>query len=76
MSDDNPEIEELDFQLELAAEKMNTIFEVVFEISEYDAEMLLNLWDDATLGDLDAVYALMGEVKKLIDVLREEVDGV
>jgi len=76
MSDDNPEIEELDFQLELAAEKMNTIFEVVFEISEYDAEMLLNLWDDATLGDTDAVYALMGEVKKLIDVLREEVDGV
>lgn len=76
MSDDNPEIEELDFQLELAAEKMNTIFEVVFEISEYDAEMLLNLWDDATLGDTDAVYALMGEVKKLIDVLREEVDDV
>lgn len=76
MSDDNPEIEELDFQLELAAEKMNTIFEVVFEISEYDAEMLLNLWDDATLGDTEAVYALMGEVKKLIDVLREEVDGV
>jgi len=76
MSDDNPEIEELDFQLEIAAEKMNTIFEVVFEISEYDAEMLLNLWDDATLGDTDAVYALMGEVKKLIDVLREEVDGV
>lgn len=76
MSDDNPEIEEIDFQLEIAAEKMNTIFEVVFEISEYDAEMLLNLWDDATLGDTDAVYALMGEVKKLIDVLREEVDGV
>ena len=74
MSDDNPEIEELDYQLELAAEKMNTIFEVVFEISEYDAEMLLNLWDDATLGDTDAVYALMGEVKKLIDVLRLELD--
>jgi hypothetical protein len=74
MSDDNPEIEELDYQLELAAEKMNTIFEVVFEISEYDAELLLNLWDDATLGDSDAVYALMGEVKKLIDVLRLELD--
>lgn len=76
MSDDNPEIEELDYQLELAAEKMNTIFEVVFEISEYDAELLLNLWDDATLGDSDAVYALMGEVKKLIDVLRLELDGM
>lgn len=74
MSDDNPEIEELDYQLELAAEKMNTIFEVVFEISEYDAELLLKLWDDATLGDSDAVYALMGEVKKLIDVLRLELD--
>ncbi len=74
MSDDNPEIEELDYQLEIAAEKMNTIFEVVFEISEYDAEMMLTLWDDATQGDTDAVYALMGEVKKLIDVLRSELD--
>jgi hypothetical protein len=75
MSDDNPEIEELDYQLEIAADKMNTIFEVVFEISEYDAEMLLNLWDDATAGDTQAVYALMGEIKKLIDVLQLELDN-
>jgi hypothetical protein len=75
MSDDNPEIEELDYQLEIAADKMNTIFEVMFEISEYDAELLLKLWDDATAGDTQAVYALMGEIKKLIDVLQLELDN-
>jgi hypothetical protein len=76
MSDEHPDMEELDFRLEMAAEKMSTIFEVMFEISIYDAELLLNLWDDATAGDTEAVYALMGEVKKLIDVLREEIDDV
>lgn len=76
MSDEHPDMEELDFRLELAAEKMNTIFEVLFEISVYDAELLLNLWDDATAGDTEAVYALMGEVKKLVDVLREELDDM
>lgn len=74
--DDHPDYREINFQLNLAAEKMHTIFEVMFEITEYDAEMLIELWEDATNGDVNAVYSLMEEIKKLIDVLREEVDDV
>jgi len=74
MSDDHPDIEELEYRLDMAAEKMSTIYEVVFEISQYDAELMLDLWDDAMRGDTEAVYGLMGEIKKLIDVLKEETE--
>ena len=72
MSDDHPDIEELSWRLDMAEEKMQTVYEVVFDITEYDAEILINCWEDATSGDTTAVYSLMGEIKKLIDVLKEE----
>lgn len=72
MSDEHPDMEELNWRLDMAEEKMNTIYEVVFDITEYDAEILINCWEDATSGDTSAVYSLMSEMKKLIDVLKEE----
>lgn len=72
MSDDHPDMEELSWRLDMAEEKMQTVYEVVFDITEYDAEILINCWEDATSGDTTAVYSLMGEIKKLIDVLKEE----
>jgi len=73
MSDEHPDMEEIKWRLDIAEEKMNTVYEIVFDITEYDADILINCWEDATSGDTTAVYSLMGEIKKLIDVLKEEI---
>jgi len=77
-SDDNPEehpeVAEIDELLDIAAQKMLDGYEVAFEISRYDAEMLLDLWDDASHGDTEAVYSLMMEMGKLIKVLEEQME--
>jgi hypothetical protein len=73
MSDEHPDMEEMTWRMDVAEEKMQTVFEVVFDISQYDAEILIECWEDATSGDTTAIYSLMGEMKKLVDVLKEEV---
>ena len=73
MSAEHPDMEEIRWRLDIAEEKMNTVYEIVFDITEYDADILINCWEDATSGDTTAVYSLMGEIKKLIDVLKEEI---
>jgi hypothetical protein len=47
---------------------------VAFEISRYDAEMLLDMWEDASNGDVEAVYMLMAEMGKLVGVLQEQME--
>lgn len=73
MSAEHPDMEEIRWRLDIAEKKMSTVYEIVFEMTEYDADILINCWEDATSGDTNAVYSLMGEIKKLIDVLKEEI---
>lgn len=73
-SDEHPEATEIDHMLEVAAEKMSNGYEIAFEISRYDAEMLLDMWDDASNGDVEAVYMLMAEMGKLVGVLRDQME--
>lgn len=73
MSSNHPDYNDIERMLNIAAEKMNTTFEVVFQITEYDAEQLIACWDDANSGDTTAVYALMSEIRKLVEVLKEEM---
>lgn len=70
----HPEGDDIDRMLDLAAEKMSNGYEVAFEISRYDAEMLLDMWDDASNGDVEAVYLLMAEMGKLVGVLRDQME--
>ena len=70
---EHPEEEEINNMLNLAAEKIGTLYEVAFEITRYDAELLIDYWSDATSGDVDAVYALMTEMGKLVEVLKEQI---
>lgn len=71
---DHPEEDEINEMLEIAADKINTVYELSFRISEYDAEMLLDCWDDASNGDTEAVYKLMMEMSKLVQVLRDVLE--
>lgn len=71
----HPEEEEIREMLDIAAEKLETGYEVAFEITRYDAEMLIDLWDDASNGDVVAVYSLMAEMGKLIGVLQEQMEA-
>jgi len=73
MSDEHPDADEISRMLDIAADKLQEGFEVVFEISRYDAELLLDTWDDAIEGDVAAVGMLLAEVQKLVEVLREEM---
>lgn len=72
---DHPDENEINEMLEVAAHKINTIYEVVFEVSQFDAELLVDCWRDATSGDTEAVYKLMSEMGKLIGVLQEQMEG-
>lgn len=75
MSDEeHPEISEIDRMLDIAADKLQNGFEVVFEISRYDAEILLDTWDNAIEGDVLAVGALLAEMGKLVDILAEQME--
>jgi len=73
MSDEHPDADEISRMLDIAADKLQEGFEVVFEISRYDAELLLDTWDDAIEGDVVAVGMLLAEVQKLVEVLRGEM---
>ena len=73
MSDEHPDADEISRMLDIAADKLQEGFEVVFEISRYDAELLLDTWDDAIEGDVAAVGMLLAEVQKLVEVLRGEM---
>ena len=73
MSDEHPDADEISRMLDIAADKLQDGFEVVFEISRYDAELLLDTWDDAIEGDVAAVGMLLAEVQKLVEVLRGEM---
>jgi hypothetical protein len=72
---DHPEEEEINKMLAEAAEKMETVYELSFSITAYDAELLLDTWHDATNGDVEAVYKLMSEVAKLVEVLEGVVES-
>jgi hypothetical protein len=73
MSDEHPDADEISRMLDIAADKLKEGFEIVFEISRYDAELLIDTWDDATEGDVVAVGMLLAEVQKLVEVLRGEM---
>ena len=73
MSDEHPDADEISRMLDIAADKLKEGFEIVFEISRYDAELLIDTWDDAIDGDVVAVGMLLAEVQKLVEVLREEM---
>lgn len=70
---DPSEIRDIGEMLDIAQRKIENGYELGFQISEYDAEMLVSLWDDATSGDTAAVYMLMAEMGKLIEALHEVI---
>ena len=70
---DPREIRDIGEMLDIAQRKIENGYELGFQISEYDAEMLVSLWDDATSGDTAAVYMLMAEMGKLIEALCEVI---
>lgn len=70
---DPSEIKDIGEMLDIAQRKIENGYELGFQISEYDAEMLVSLWDDATSGDTTAVYMLMAEMGKLIEALHEVI---
>lgn len=70
---DPSEIKDIGEMLDIAQRKIENGYELGFQISEYDAEMLVSLWDDATSGDTAAVYMLMAEMGKLIEALHEVI---
>jgi len=70
---DPREIKDIGEMLDIAQRKIENGYELGFQISEYDAEMLVSLWDDATSGDTTAVYMLMAEMGKLIEALHEVI---
>lgn len=70
---DPREIKDIGEMLDIAQSKIENGYELAFQISEYDAEMLISLWDDATSGDTAAVYMLMAEMGKLIEALHEVI---
>ena len=70
---DPSEIKDIGEMLDIAQSKIENGYELAFQISEYDAEMLISLWDDATSGDTAAVYMLMAEMGKLIEALHEVI---
>jgi len=70
---DPREIRDIGEMLDIAQRKIENGYELGFQISEYDAEMLVSLWDDATSGDTTAVYMLMAEMGKLIEALHEVI---
>lgn len=70
---DPREIKDIGEMLDIAQSKIENGYELAFQISEYDAEMLVSLWDDATSGDTAAVYMLMAEMGKLIEALHEVI---
>ena len=70
---DPREIKYIGEMLDIAQRKIENGYELGFQISEYDAEMLVSLWDDATSGDTTAVYMLMAEMGKLIEALHEVI---
>lgn len=72
---DPKEIRDIGEMLDVAQHKIENGYEIAFQISEYDAELLVSCWDDATSGDTAAVYMLMAEMGKLIQVLQEVVWG-
>jgi len=67
---DPREIKDIGEMLDIAQRKIENGYELGFQISEYDAEMLVSLWDDATSGDTTAVYMLMAKMGKLIEALH------
>lgn len=69
--DEHPDVDNINEMLDIAAEKMSTGYEVCFEITRYDAEVLLDTWGDASNGDVEAVYMLMAEMGKLVGVLED-----
>ena len=73
MMDDHPDAEEIGRILDEAERKLDTIFEVVFAVSQYDAEVLIKCWSRAMHGDHVAVAMLMAEIEKLVDILTEEI---
>lgn len=72
---DPQEIRDIGEMLDVAQHKIENGYEIAFQISEYDAELLVSCWEDATSGDTAAVYMLMAEMGKLIQVLQEVVWG-
>jgi hypothetical protein len=72
---DPDEIADIGEMLDVAQHKIENGYEIGFQISEYDAELLVSCWEDATSGDTTAVYMLMAEMGKLIEVLKEVVWG-
>jgi len=70
---DPREIKDIGEMLDIAHRKLENGFEIGFEISQYDAELLIDCWDDATSGDTTAVYMLMAEMGKLIEALHEVI---
>ena len=71
--DEHPDADEIEQMLEEAQHKLDTAFEVVFHISMYDAELLVQCWEDAQEGDTTAVAMLLAEMSKLITILTEEL---
>lgn len=72
---DPQEIRDIGEMLDVAQHKIENGYEIAFQISEYDAELLVSCWEDAISGDTAAVYMLMAEMGKLIQVLQEVVWG-
>lgn len=71
---DESELDEIGRMLDIAHRKLENGFEIGFEISQYDAELLIDCWEDATEGDTTAVYMLMAEMGKLIAVLKDAIE--
>ena len=69
MMDDHPDSPEMRRRLD----ETETIFEVVFAISQYDAEVLIRCWGAAQQGEPKAVASILLELEKLVEILIDEI---
>ena len=67
--DDHPDSPEMRRRLD----ETETIFEVVFAISQYDAEVLIRCWGAAQQGEPKAVASILLELEKLVEILIDEI---
>ena len=73
MMDDHPDTTEMKRRLDETERKVETIFEVVFAISQYDAEVLIRCWGAAQQGEPKAVASILLELEKLVEILIDEI---
>ena len=64
--EDHPDADEIRQRLDRTADWINTVYEVGFTITAYDAHILIENYWQAEKGDLRAIALVMSELEKLV----------